>query len=148
MFYFLGIIILIFIDLLTKYFAKIYLVNKFQIFWDFVYLKYIENTWIAFWMPLEWVFLKIITLLIVIWIVYYFLKFEENKNNIIIKSSYALILAWALGNWYERIFNWVVIDFVWVRNFSVFNLADTYLSIWAFLYILFYFLNKKDAISR
>ncbi len=148
MIFYIVIILLLIFDLWTKYLSKIYLVPRFDIFWDFVYLQYVLNKWIAFWIPLEWIILKIITLLITIWFIIYYFKYEENKSKNQIKFAYMLIFAWAIGNWYERVFNWVVIDFIWIKGFSIFNLADAYLTIWAILYILFYMLNKKNAISR
>lgn len=141
MFYIL-IIFLIFLDLITKYLAKINLLEQKSLIGDFLYLKYVENIWIAFGIPLTWILLKILTISI-IWIIFwYYLKEEKNKNNKFINFSFILILAWALGNWYERIFNSKVIDFIWVKYFSVFNLADIFITIWVFIYILVLIFKK------
>lgn len=124
------------IDLLTKYLSKIYLIEQKNLISNFLYFKYVENTGIAFWIPLTWYFLKIITILLIVWIYIYYIKEEKQKNNKLIYFSFIFILAWGLWNWYERIVNSKVIDFIWVRYFSVFNLADIFITIWAILYIL------------
>lgn len=137
------ILLLVWIDLLTKYFSKIYLVNKFNIFWDFLFLKFSKNFWIAFSFPLEWLFLKIITLFIVWGIIFYYHKYEENKNKLLVKLAFIFIIAWGIWNWIERIFIWYVTDFIGVKWFSIFNLADAFLTIWGFLYVLEHLKNFK-----
>jgi signal peptidase II len=61
----------------------------------------------------------------------------------LIDISFGLILAWAIGNGIERVFRWYVIDFIGVEYFSVFNLADSFITIGAILYI--YYLYKKTS---
>jgi signal peptidase II len=129
-------IIWIILDLFTKYLAQNRLEETINIIYDFIYLKYAENTWIAFSIPLTWLFLKIITITIIITIFYYYYKYESIKKNKLIDLSFWLILAWSLANAYERIFNSYVIDFIWVQYFAIFNLADAFISIWVILYLI------------
>lgn len=136
MIFYLTITIWIIIDLLSKYFAQNKLDETINLIWNFIYLKYSENTWIAFSIPITWLFLKIITIVIIIAIFYYYLKHESIKKNKLIDLSFWLILAGALANAYERIFNSYVIDFIWVQYFAIFNLADAFISIWVILYLL------------
>lgn len=142
--FYISIFFLVFVDLFTKFIAKNDLLVTKNIVGDFLYLKYVENIWIAFSLPVTWIVLKILTL-IIIWIIFwYYLTEEKKKNSKIIDISFIFVLAWALWNWYERIFNWKVIDFIWVKYFSVFNFADIFITIWVFLYIIsVLFLNKK-----
>lgn len=76
-------------------------------------------------------------------------KRRKEKENLYINISFALIIAWWISNWYERIFNNYVIDFLWVKYFAIFNLADIYITIWAIIYLILLFLikDKKDAIQ-
>ncbi|MDD5770295.1 MAG: signal peptidase II [Candidatus Gracilibacteria bacterium] len=141
MFYIL-IIFLIFLDLITKYLAKINLLEQKSLIGDFLYLKYVENIGIAFGIPLTGILLKILTISIIGIIFWYYLKEEKNKNNKFINFSFILILAGALGNGYERIFNSKVIDFIGVKYFSVFNLADIFITIGVFIYILVLIFKK------
>ncbi len=123
------------LDLLSKVLAYIFLQEKHSIIWDIFYLQYAENTGNAFSIYIPIFFLKILTISLIIWIFYYYLTEEKKKKNRIIDISFALILAWAIWNWIERVFLSRVIDFVWVKYFAIFNLADSMITIWAVLYI-------------
>jgi len=142
MFYFI-VIIWIILDLVSKYFATIHLKNQINIFWDFLYLKQVFNPWIAFWIEIPTSLLKIWTIILIIWIFYYYrleLKWEKNiKNKKILNLSFWLIISWAISNAYERVFQEKVIDFIWVKYFSIFNLADSFITIWAIILIYYYY---------
>jgi len=56
-----------------------------------LFLKYVENTGIAF--SINVPFLKIITIILIICIFYYYLKEEKKKNDKWINFSFGLILA-------------------------------------------------------
>lgn len=147
MLFYIILLLWISLDLYTKSLASIYLQKQVNIFWDFFYFKYVENTWIAFSIAIPFLILKSITIILIILIFYYYineLKLEKKKNNIfLLKISFWLILSWAIWNWIERIFNEKVIDFIWVKNFSIFNLADSFIFIWAILYLFVYYKNNK-----
>jgi len=134
----------IIIDLISKYLASIHLQNKINILWDLIYFKFIKNPWIAFWIEVYPLLLKVITISLIIWIFYYY-KYERKtiKNKKLFDISFSLILAWAIGNGIERIINSNVIDFIWVKYFSIFNLADSFISIWAIIYIYILYKNNK-----
>ena len=143
--FYIGIIILVVLDLTTKYLAKINLQETKNLVGDFLYLRYVENIGIAFSIPVTGLFLKILTISIIYVIFWYYLTEEKKKNNTLINVSFCFIFAWALWNGYERVFRDKVIDFIGVQYFSVFNLADVYITIWVILYIAtFIFLNKKE----
>lgn len=147
--FYIWIIFLIFIDLFTKFIAKNDLLVPKNLVGDFLYLKYVENIWIAFSIPITGIVLKILTVVIILIIFWYYFTEEKQKKSKIIDSSFIFILAWALWNWYERIFNWKVIDFIWVKYFSVFNLADVFLTVWVILYLVNYiFLKKENEIQK
>ncbi len=141
--FYITIITWIIFDLYSKYLAKIHLKEKINIIWDFFYLKYVENTWIAFSIQIPILILKILTIILIFWIFYYYLKEEAKKKKLIIDLSFWLILAWAIWNWIERVLNSKVIDFLWVNYFSIFNLADIFITIWAILYIYSSLYYKK-----
>jgi len=132
------------LDILSKNFAFIYLQNKINIFWDLIYLKYILNSWIAFWIKIYPLLLKVITISLIILIFYYYKKERKTIKNIkILDFSFWLILAWAIWNAIERILNSNVIDFIWIKYFSIFNLADSFIFIWAIIYIYILYKNNK-----
>lgn len=131
------------LDLYSKYLANIHLREKINILWNFLYLQCVENSWIAFSIAIPILILKIITIILIFWIFTYYLKEKAKKKSLIIDLSFWLILAWAIWNWIERIFNEKVIDFIWVNYFSVFNLADSFINIWTILYIFSLLYYKK-----
>ncbi len=141
MIFYISLIISLIIDLLTKYIALNYLDKKIEIIWNYFYLEYFENTGIAFSIQLPYI--KIITIILILWIYYYYFKEEKKKKEKFIDISFWLIIWGAIWNWLERIFNSKVIDFIWVKNFSIFNMADVFISIGAIIYILYILKNNK-----
>ncbi|MDD3301955.1 MAG: signal peptidase II [Candidatus Gracilibacteria bacterium] len=57
--------------------------------------------------------------------------------------SFVLIISGALGNAWERVFLGRVTDFIGVKYFSVFNLADTYITLGMIIYFVLV-VFKKD----
>jgi len=147
--FFIVLIFWIFFDLLTKKLAFLYLQKKINLIWDFLYLKYIENSWIAFSIQITW--LKYLTIFLIILIfLYYFKERKKIKNKKLLDLSFWLILSWAIGNWIERVFYWKVIDFIWIKYFSVFNFADIFISLWTIIYliILLWVFDHQKEISK
>ncbi len=136
--------LVIFFDLYSKNLAYNYLQEKINILWDFLFLKYTENTGIAFSLPLEWMALKIITIVLILVITFYFSKYEYNKKNKLLDFAFWLILWGAIWNGIERIFEWKVIDFLGVKYFSTFNIADSAISIWAIIYLIIIFREERN----
>lgn len=133
----------IIIDLTSKNIAKSFLLNnQINLIYDILVLKLIKNTGIAFNIPLEWIFLKIVTIILISAITFYYFRFE--KKTISNKLAFWLIIGWAIGNWWERVFNWVVIDFISVKYFAIFNFADIFINIWVLILIISYFLKNKN----
>lgn len=133
------------LDILSKYLLNNILTEKISIFWDFVYLQLIKNDWIAFWIDINTYLLKVLTIVLIIWIFYYH-KIEKKKykdDEKLINLSFWLILGWAIWNAIHRIFYSEVIDFIWIKYFSVFNLADSFITIWAWIYIYIIYKNNK-----
>jgi lipoprotein signal peptidase len=135
MIFYITLISSIIIDLATKQLAKVFIDEKINILWDLVFIKYIENTWIAFSINIP--FLKILTIILIIWIFYYYFKEEKIKKSKLIDLSFWFILWWAVWNWIERVLNWKVIDFIWIKWFAIFNMADIFISIWAIIYLIY-----------
>lgn len=144
MFFYFTIIFWVLLDLVSKYLANLYLQENINLISDFLYLWYVENKWIAF--SINVPFLKIVTIILTLWIFYYYFTEEKKKDDKIMDFAFGLILAWAIWNGYERIVNSFVVDFIWVKYFSVFNLADAFICIWAVIFILKTFLQKNKKI--
>lgn len=145
MYFYITLIIALAVDTITKLSAQIFLSEKINLLWDFVFLQYILNTGIAFSIQVPTLILKTLTIVLIIGIFYYY-KTEKKiyKNNKILDISFWLILWWALWNAYERVMYEQVIDFLWVKYFSIMNFADIFISLWAILYIYFIYKNSKN----
>ena len=145
MYFYLTLGLALAIDTITKFSAQYYLTEKINLLWDFVFLQYILNTGIAFSIQLPIFLLKILTIVLIIAIFYYY-KAEKKlyQNNKLLDVSFWLILWWALWNAYERVMYEQVIDFLWIKYFAVMNFADIFISLWAILYIFFMYKNNKN----
>nr|MDD3720581.1 signal peptidase II [Candidatus Gracilibacteria bacterium] len=102
----------------------------------------VKNPGIAF--SINFPFLKIITILIIIGIIFYFLKYEKKKNNLLTNLSFSLIIGGALGNARERLIYSGVTDFIGIKFFSIFNFADIFLSIGVIIYLSLIVLKKDN----
>jgi len=132
MYFYITLIFTIVLDTVSKLSAKNYLTEEISLLWDFVFLRYVENTGIAFSIQLPSLVLKTLTIVLIIGIFYYY-KIEKKQfhNSKIYDLAFWLILWGALWNAYERVFHEKVIDFLWVQYFSVMNLADIAISLGA-----------------
>lgn len=135
------------VDFLSKKIALYNLSQDINLIWELMKLRLTHNTGIAFSLPLSWIFLKIITIALIIAISFFYVKYEREKKLKILDIAYSLILAWAIWNGIDRVINGSVIDFISVKYFAIFNFADIFINIWMLL-LLFYYLqiswkNKK-----
>ncbi|MBP2031447.1 signal peptidase II [Clostridium algifaecis] len=118
------------IDRLTKIWAINVLsgVSEITIIKNFFSFLYIENKGAAFGIfQNKTVFLTIITVIIMIGIVYYIVRYKPR--NIFVNVALSLIISGALGNLIDRIYYRYVVDFISlhykeVYYFPVFNVAD------------------------
>jgi signal peptidase II len=76
-------------------------------------------------------------------IFWYYDKEERQKKSTLLNISYSLIFAGAIWNAWERIFREYVTDMISVNHFAIFNLADSYITIWAIGILYYYFRNKS-----
>lgn len=131
------------IDIVTKMLAKGLGFSRIDLVGNIMYLKYIHNPGIAFGIPVWGILLKIITLVFIWFIAYYYFSEEKKRKIPRIDAIFGLILAGAVGNAIERILNGSVIDFIGIQHFAIFNMADVAICSGAILYILHLMKNKK-----
>lgn len=137
-----SLFLLILLDYISKIWSYIYFQNEVIIIPSLLSLEYAQNSGIAFSIPLTWIALKVITLILIFWIFWYYWKEERHKKSLTLDISFLLIFAGALGNAWERIFQWYVTDFISVQYFSIFNFADSYITLWACWIIYYYWKHK------
>ncbi|HLC73792.1 MAG TPA: signal peptidase II [Candidatus Nanoarchaeia archaeon] len=126
------IFILVFLDQLTKILSK----NK-----NFFIINYTENTGAAFSLFQGYkLFLILISVIVIFFTLYYFIKIKQQSKKLYI--SLILILSGTIGNLIDRISFGFVRDFIDLKIWPIFNLADSY-NVVAFILILIYYFKKR-----
>lgn len=89
-------------------------------------------------------FLIAFSVIVVFYILIYFIRHKEQNVPLLI-LSWGLILGGAIGNLIDRVRIGHVIDFIKLDfvNFPIFNLADVFINIGAFIILLYLLLNLK-----
>lgn len=148
--YLFTIIFLVGLDQYTKNLIVTYIPEgeKLEIIPDFFNVTYVKNSGAA-WSMLEGqrtIFI-IITVLAVIYFSYLLIK--EKDKPFIFKVSYLLIIGGAIGNFLDRFVNAYVVDFLDFKffgyDFPVFNLADCFLTVGVFIYLIASLVEMKRA---
>ena len=92
-------------------------------------------------------FMIIVTITISLFLVLWFLR-TTNKN---LSISLAFIVSGAIGNLIDRLNYKAVVDFIDIHignlHWPTFNLADSYITIGAFIYIYTIFTSQKNNIA-
>lgn len=142
--------LLIGFDQLTKYWAVSGLKDKDAfVLWNGVFeLRYLENGGAAFGIlqGQKWP-LVIFTIVILAILIYVFLnKIPMGKKFFFLDLISILFFAGAIGNFIDRIAQDYVIDFFYfcLIDFPIFNVADIYVTVAAFLLIVLGFFYYKD----
>lgn len=138
-------ILIIVAGLILDRLSKIYAINNFienPIESPIINFTYLENRGAAFGILQDKrIFFLLITVAIVLYLIYYFIKNYKN-NPLILNIALSFTISGALGNFYDRAFNGYVVDFIEFAfiNFPIFNIADILVTIGcglAIIYILF-----------
>ena len=128
------------IDQFTKYLAVRYLtaVDTVPLIKDILHLTYVENTGAAFGMMKDkrWLFMTVSVVAIV---VIAFILWMYGRELVFASVCLAMVLGGGIGNMIDRIALGYVVDFIDFRaiNFAVFNGADSFVCVGAFLLIIY-----------
>lgn len=141
-------LILISADQYTKHLAANNLVDNSINIFNWFKLTYVENSGAAFGMLAgKQTFFIVLTAGVLVVFSAYVIN-HRLEFNTLEKIALTLFFSGAVGNFIDRLMNAYVIDFISVRlfnvyDFPVFNLADTYISISAVLFIIIVILGDK-----
>lgn len=124
-------------DLATKSWAVDALTTPINIIGTVISLSVSFNEGVAFSIPIPNMVMLIITPLLVALFAYMLIS-HGNIHSTLTKTVLSLMMAGGLGNLISRIEYGAVVDFIRVGWWPSFNLADSYLTIAAFLIIIFY----------
>ena len=133
--------LLIFIDYVSKIIALNYIEvlqqNDFIPLIDFLI---VFNSGIAFsFLDFNNFVSRYILLVVIFFITFYFFKIFLDEKDDFKKKSFLLIIAGALGNFFDRLPDGVVTDFLHFKPFDfslfIFNFADAYITLGAIIFI-------------
>lgn len=147
---FLLVILLIVIDQLTKLWALTVLKTDgpIDVIQGVFQFRYLENRGAAFGMfQNQLLFFLILTPIILAGVIYCYVKMPGEKKYTPAKLICLCISAGAIGNLIDRIIHNFVVDFLYFEliDFPIFNVADIYVSVSAFVLLaLFIFYYKED----
>ena len=140
-------VVLVAIDQVIKNWAAETLTKgEISVIEDVLYLKYAENTGVAFSMFSDnrWVLIGVTSIMLVAVLAFFLSGKVTEKLEIF---SLSLLLSGGVGNLIDRISLGYVIDYIDVRiiNFAIFNFADICICVGAFLLcVAVYFSDKKE----
>ena len=147
------IILLVALDQFTKYLACEYLQDKpaIPLIKGVLELNFLKNSGAAFGMlQNQKVFFIMVAVLILFIIAYVLFRMPDEKKYGIMHVLLVMIAAGAAGNMIDRIRQDYVVDFIYfvIINFPIFNVADIYVTVSTFLFvILFLFYYKENDFS-
>lgn len=116
--------------------------QPFQLIKNILSFQFTANSYMAFSLPLGGLLLNIlitvVVILLLIYIIYLISYKSERKSEIIFLS---IIFAGALSNIFDRLIYGYVVDYLELKYFTIFNLADVMISSGAIILI---FKNLKN----
>lgn len=144
-----GFVILVGLDQWTKGLAVKHLMNQPPfVIWDGVFeLLYSENRGAAFGMMQgKQFFFFLIALVVLAAVAYLLWKMPVTERYMPMAVCLMMVSAGAVGNMIDRIGQGYVVDFLYFKliNFPIFNVADCYMTISAFLLILLVFFYYRE----
>ena len=147
---YIAIIFMIAIFFMADQYLKHLAVNKFSrqsynLISNFLTFSFTPNYYIAFSLPISGPFLNIVIALMIIGIFSYLIYSYRQQKNTLFLIGVLLILSGAISNFLDRIISGYVIDYIYLKHFTVFNLADTYIFIGAITTLIS--LNKKTELK-
>ncbi|MEE3480646.1 MAG: signal peptidase II [Lachnospiraceae bacterium] len=145
--------LLILLDRVTKVTAQTALMNQddYILIPGVLQLHYLENRGAAFSMLQgQRCFFFIITAVFAAVIIYFLHRCRLSKHAFPLYVTLVVLLAGALGNFYDRLFQGYVIDFIYFSliDFPVFNVADIYVTLSVIvLIVMVLFVYKGDELD-
>ena len=116
--------------------------REISIFGDWLKIALAKNYYIAFSLPFSGPILTIFIVAIILGLLYYWLILNKSQNFRFILPL-TIILFGAISNILDRIKFGFVIDYIDLKYFTVFNLADAMITGGVVILFLMFFLNKE-----
>ncbi len=142
-------LLLIALDQITKYFARLRLsgTGGIVLIPGVFKLSYVENSGAAFGVLRNRQILFIVIAVLILALVFYvYLSLPQEKKYHLLRAECILITAGAAGNLIDRLSGGTVTDFLEIIlfHFPVFNLADSFICIGVFLFLISLFTQYRN----
>lgn len=141
-------VLLVAFDQLTKYFARTYLSQGPISLWDGVFSLYYHENRGSIWGILQGKvdILLVMSIILFALFIYVYIKMPKTPTYQPLFWVLVVMSAGAIGNTIDRLFFGYVTDFLYFEliNFPIFNVADCYITICAFLTIFLAFTKYKE----
>lgn len=135
--------LIILFDQITKILGEQYLVKNSIDIWFFK-LTYTENTGMAFGMFQDNSFLLGIVSSVIVSILFFIReKYTKKIKSIILDLGLIFIISGAMGNIFDRLRIGYVVDIFYVPYFSIFNVADSFVTIGGILLAIYFLRSNK-----
>ena len=143
-----SIVVLVLLDQITKHLVVLHLKDRsaYVLIKDVFQLEYLENRGAAFGvLQNQRIFFYISVLLITIAVIWFYHKVPIEPKYLPLRICAVLILSGAFGNCIDRIRLNYVVDFLYFKliNFPIFNVADIYVTVAAFLLVILILIYYK-----
>ena len=141
---------LVIVDQVPKILIAKYNVQNVKILGSFLSISYVKNTGAAFSFLADksWAQTFFITITFLALIAFFAVYFISKNDRFLFRFPLLLIIGGAIGNLIDRLSLRYVRDFISVKGFATFNIADTELCVGAFLLVIYFFFIDKDAIFK
>ncbi|SHN59327.1 signal peptidase II [Butyrivibrio hungatei DSM 14810] len=143
------VVLFVALDQLTKQLACEYLQDKPAIVLinRVLELNFLKNSGAAFGLfQNQKVFFVLVAVLILFIIAYVLFRMPDDKKYDIMHILLVLIASGAAGNMIDRVRQDYVVDFIYfvIINFPIFNVADIYVTVATFLFIILFLFYYKE----
>ena len=144
-----SVVVLVCIDQFTKYLVVGHLKDRpaYVLIRNIFQLEYLENRGAAFGiLQNQRVFFYISVLLITAAVIWFYSKVPMEKKYLPLRICAVLIVGGAFGNRIDRIRLNYVVDFFYFKliDFPIFNVADIYVTVAAFLLVILILVYYKE----
>lgn len=130
-----AVIFFIGLDRFLKVFAFNDQANEVNLLGEILKFSYKNNHYIAFSLPLFGIWLNAVVFLIILLLIFYLLKARRGGEYNTAVCLLTIVMG-ASSNLFDRIKYGFVIDYLDLKYFTVFNLADVMITVGAFLLLL------------
>lgn len=143
------IVILVALDQFTKYLACKYLEGKpeIKLIDGVLELRFLRNNGAAFGMlQNQKVFFILVAILILFVIAYVLIRLPDDKKYNVMHILLVMLASGATGNLIDRVSHDYVVDFIYfvLINFPIFNVADIYVTVSTFLFVILFIFYYKE----